>query len=137
MINRFRTQLVRSAEEQDGLTLIELLVVITILGILAGIVVFSVAGTGDKGQVAACKTDTATIRTAEEAYYAKNSAYTTVAALQAGGFLSNGSSLHTVTVGTGTTPSYTISTVAGAAPDTVNKCGGALAGAAVDGSTVF
>ena len=136
MIQRFHTRLIARTQAEDGLTLIELLVVITILGILAGIVVFSVAGTGDKGQVAACKTDTATIRSAEEAYYAKNSSYATIAQLQSGGFLSNGSNLHTVTVGTGTTPSYTISTVAGST-GTNNVCGGALAGAPVDGTTVF
>ena len=41
---------------QGGFTLVELLVVIAILGILAAIVVFAVAGVGDKGQAAADKT---------------------------------------------------------------------------------
>lgn len=40
--------------EDQGFTLIELLVVITILGILAAVVVFSVGGLGDKGQASAC-----------------------------------------------------------------------------------
>lgn len=58
-----------------GFTLIELLIVIVILGVLAGIVVFSVAGIQDKGEQSACKTDVATLETAVEAYYAKNGTY--------------------------------------------------------------
>jgi general secretion pathway protein G len=55
---------------QGGFTLVELLVVIAILGILAAIVVFAVAGVGDKGQAAADKTSCSVLQTAEEAYYA-------------------------------------------------------------------
>src|SRR3954469_21396956 len=58
------------AREESGFTLIELLVVIIILGILAAVVVFAVSGINDKGQDSACKIDTRTIRTAEEAYFA-------------------------------------------------------------------
>ena len=58
------------AREEDGFTLIELLVVIIILGILAAVVVFAVSGINDKGQTSACKIDTRTIRTAEEAFFA-------------------------------------------------------------------
>ena len=99
---------------QGGFTLVELLVVIAILGILAAIVVFAVAGVGDKGQAAADKTSCSVLQTAEEAYYANNSAYVTDASaapqtaqqvLKAAGFL------HTVdpafTVG-GTTAAYTL-----------------------------
>ena len=53
-----------------GFTLVELLVVIAILGILAAIVVFAVAGVGDKGQASADKTTCSVLRTAEEAYFA-------------------------------------------------------------------
>ena len=58
-------------ENESGFTLIELLIVIVILGVLAGIVVFSVAGITDRGNLAACKSDVATVRVASEAYYAK------------------------------------------------------------------
>ena len=58
-------------EDEGGFTLIELLVVIVILGILAAVVVFSVRGVTDRGDVAACKTNQSTAQTAVEAYYAK------------------------------------------------------------------
>jgi len=61
-----------------GFTLIELLIVIVILGILAAVVVFSVQGIQDRGQKAACKSDIATITTAEEANYAQSGSYATV-----------------------------------------------------------
>ncbi|MDQ1463410.1 MAG: hypothetical protein QOC73_351 [Actinomycetota bacterium] len=57
-------------KHDDGFTLVELLVVIAILGILAGIVVFSVSGVGDKGKAAACKTEKSVLQTAQEAYFA-------------------------------------------------------------------
>ena len=59
---------------QGGFTLVELLVVIAILGILAAIVVFAVAGVGDKGQAAADKTTCSVLQTAEEAYFANHRA---------------------------------------------------------------
>ena len=58
----------RRTAGEEGFTLIELLVVIIILGILAAVVVFAVGGIGSKGQNEACKIDTRTLRTAEEAY---------------------------------------------------------------------
>jgi peptide/nickel transport system substrate-binding protein len=61
--------------DDSGFTLIELLVVIVILGILAGVVVFSVNGVQDKGETAAEKTDERTLRTAQEAFYAKFGRY--------------------------------------------------------------
>jgi prepilin-type N-terminal cleavage/methylation domain-containing protein len=73
-----------------GFTLIELLVVISILGILSAVVVFSVRGVTDKGQDTAISTDAQIIRTAEEAYCAKNGQYGTVAQLQSGSFLASG-----------------------------------------------
>jgi general secretion pathway protein G len=57
---------------EDGFTLIELLIVIVILGVLAGIVVFSVRGISDRGDAAACKANRSAADTAVEAYYAKN-----------------------------------------------------------------
>ena len=65
-----RAQVHKKNEVDKGFTLIELLVVITILGILAAITVFSVAGVKDKGRNSAIAIDEATVRTAEEAYAA-------------------------------------------------------------------
>lgn len=66
-------QLQRKGE--DGFTLVELLVVIVILGILAAVVVFAVGGIKDKGQNSACKIDTRTLSTAEEAYFSQKGVY--------------------------------------------------------------
>ena len=103
------------AAGDGGFTLIELLVVITILGILSAVVVFAVSGIDDKGQESACKIDKRTIATAEEAYYAKNNAYTDLNGLKVGGFLSDTSTYHTVAFNNAATPlpTYTI-TAAGA-----------------------
>ena len=135
----------RKAAGEGGFTLIELLVVIIILGILAAVVVFAVGGVGDKGQSSACKIDTRTIRTAEEAMYAQTGAYaqstntpatppggqatalpSDETALVSGGFLSENSTLHYVSdVVGGTTPSFKIRQES-------TKCSGALH-AVVDG----
>ena len=105
----------RRAAGEGGFTLIELLVVIVILGILAGVVVFAVSGINDKGEDAACQTDTRTLRTAMEANYAQNNNYVATpanwngtgtaartqvqeSALVTAGFLSTESSLHDVYV---------------------------------------
>jgi len=61
--------------DESGFTLIELLIVIVILGVLAGIVVFSVRGISDRGTASACKADVKTVNVASEAHYAKNGAY--------------------------------------------------------------
>jgi prepilin-type N-terminal cleavage/methylation domain-containing protein len=61
----------------EGFTLIELLIVIIIIGILAAIVVFSVSGVTDRGNVSACKATLSEAQSAVEAYYAKNTAYPT------------------------------------------------------------
>jgi prepilin-type N-terminal cleavage/methylation domain-containing protein len=90
-------QNLRQKRNDGGFTLIELLVVIVILGILAAVVVFAVGGITDKGQTDACKTDTRTLRTAEEANYAKNDQYDTEANLKANGFLAQESDLHDIT----------------------------------------
>ena len=85
---------------------------IAILGILAGVVVFSVAGIDDKGQGSACDIDKRTIATAEEAFFAKNGNYATEADLEPD-YLSTESKLYDVQT-TGTPPTdYTIVLQAG------------------------
>jgi general secretion pathway protein G len=97
---------------QKGFTLIELLVVIVILGILAAVVVFAVSGIGDKGQGSACKIDKRTLKTAEEAAFAKNGAYASEAALVSGGFLESQSEYYDITV-TGGGTGYTVAPASG------------------------
>jgi prepilin-type N-terminal cleavage/methylation domain-containing protein len=62
-------------DRDEGFTLIELLLVIIILGVLAAVVVFSVAGISDRGNTSACKATQAAISTASEAYFAKHGTY--------------------------------------------------------------
>jgi|KBSSwiStaDraftv2_1062776.scaffolds.fasta_scaffold04942_9 general secretion pathway protein G len=75
MLNKIRERQAETGRFDSGFTLIELLIVIVILGVLAAIVVFSVAGVTDKGKKSACKSDVTTVNTASEAYYAQKGAY--------------------------------------------------------------
>lgn len=106
MINKLRAQ-----RGEAGFTLVELLIVVSILGILAGVVVFSVAGVEDNSKQNACKTEASTLRTAEEAYYVKNKSYATSAALQTAGYLGSAPSYAEVTTASAT--GYTVSWKAG------------------------
>ena len=133
----------RAAAGDGGFTLIELLVVIIILGILAAVVVFAVGGVGDKGQKSACRIDTRTIRTAQEAYAAQpttatppggGGSYGTMAQLQSGGFLSEASEYHGVTpvadpdgVAGPLLPSFTVQALD-------SRCGGP---GTVNGTSIF
>lgn len=75
----------RASRCERGFTLIELLIVVVILGVLAGIVVFSVSGITDKGHQSACQADVAGVTAAEEAFYAGQTgtpAYSTPASVQ-------------------------------------------------------
>jgi prepilin-type N-terminal cleavage/methylation domain-containing protein len=76
MLNDTKARL-EQRRRDGGFTLIELLIVIVILGILAAIVVFSVANVTDNGSKSACKTTVETADSALEAYYAQNTAAAT------------------------------------------------------------
>src|SRR3954467_1188590 len=75
------------AGRDEGFTLIELLIVIIVLGILVGIVLFSLGTFKSDSQSSACKADTKQLRTAETAYYVKNQKSADVATLVSGGYL--------------------------------------------------
>jgi prepilin-type N-terminal cleavage/methylation domain-containing protein len=99
----------RRSAEDSGFTLVELLVVIAILGILAGIVVFSVAGIGSNGQKAACGTEASTVRTAMEAYQAKLHTYpTAITGLTSGSSTFLASTPTNVDINTASSSAYTL-----------------------------
>lgn len=79
-MRRLTDRLSAARRDDRGFTLIELLIVIVILGILAAIVVFSVRGITDRGDVAACKANVKSAEVAVEAFYAQNGSYPTAAA---------------------------------------------------------
>ena len=62
---------------RKGFTLIELLIVVVIIGILAAIAIPKFANTKEKAYVAAEKSDLRNLVTAEEAYFADHTTYTT------------------------------------------------------------
>ena len=88
-----------------GFTLLELLIVMAVLGILAGIVVFSLQGVGSSATVAACQADFATTTEAVTAYQA-----------QMGGYPGGSGSATVTDSDPGTAPAFT----PGAAPSGVN-----------------
>jgi general secretion pathway protein G len=88
-MNKFQ-HLAAKRRSDEGFTLIELLMVIVIMGILAGIVVFSVKGINDRGEASACKTEVSTVQTAEESAYAQDETYYDLAGLTSHHFLRAG-----------------------------------------------
>lgn len=78
-----RLHAARVGKGEGGFTLIELLIVIVILGILAAVVVFSVAGITDTGKTSACDAQKKTVEVAIQAYRAKGTAYPTTMAANA------------------------------------------------------
>jgi general secretion pathway protein G len=95
-----QSALTRRRRGEAGFTLVELLVVIVILAILAAVVVFAVGGINDKGQTSACEADTSSLATAEEAYFAQNSAYISEASLVPK-YIHKESKLHDISLITG------------------------------------
>jgi prepilin-type N-terminal cleavage/methylation domain-containing protein len=75
-----------------GFTLVELLVTIVVLGILSGVVVFSVGGLTGRATAAACGSDRSALETALESYRAQHGAYATEPTLVAAGVLRSESS---------------------------------------------
>jgi type II secretion system protein G len=86
---------------RKGFTLIELLIVVVIIGILAAIAIPKFASTKDKAYYTSMKSDLRNLVTAEEAFFADSTRYTTLpnAALKFG--VSNGVNLPTITVAAG------------------------------------
>jgi prepilin-type N-terminal cleavage/methylation domain-containing protein len=68
------------SRNRKGFTLIELLIVVVIIGILAAIAIPKFANTKQKAYVATLKTDLRNLVTAEEAYFADKTTYTTALA---------------------------------------------------------
>ena len=62
---------------RKGFTLIELLIVVVIIGILAAIAIPKFSNTKEKAYLAAMKSDLRNLVTAQEAYFADNTTYTT------------------------------------------------------------
>lgn len=69
----------QAKRNEEGFTLIELLIVIIVLGILAAIVVFAVAGTKKDAVASTCKTDVKAMELSAESVLAKKPGATTLA----------------------------------------------------------
>src|SRR5205085_2139680 len=70
---------------RKGFTLIELLIVVVIIGILAAIAIPKFANTKGKAYVTAMKSDLRNLVTAEEAFFADSSKYSTKVTSKVGG----------------------------------------------------
>lgn len=61
--------------KKAGFTLVELLLVVTILGVLAGIAVMNLGGTGEEARIKATQSDIATIQQAVTTYEIRTGKY--------------------------------------------------------------
>ena len=102
------TNMLRTKRGEAGFTLVELLIVVAILGILAGVVVFSVAGVQNNSQTSACKAEAATVKTAQEAYFVKVKAYGSTAQLTSAPNKLLGSTPTLVTISDPSATGYTL-----------------------------
>ncbi len=89
---------------RKGFTLIELLIVVVIIGILAAIAIPKFSNTKEKAYMAAMKSDLRNLVTAEEAFFADNTTYTTDKALL--NYTESSGVTVTVTVGAGPPVGY-------------------------------
>ena len=101
---------------RKGFTLIELLIVVVIIGILAAIAIPKFANTKEKAYVASMKSDLRNLVTAEEAYFSDSLKYSITTSCTnppTAGTVSycttQGNTLGTITVGTGTQAGWTTS----------------------------
>ncbi len=85
-----------AAGGQSGFTLLELLVVVAVLGVLSGVVVFSVGAMTERAEQSACAADERVLVTALEAHAASTGSYVDQDALVAAGHLRSASSSHEV-----------------------------------------
>ncbi len=91
----------RSGRDQRGVALITLLVGVAIVGLLIAVVVFTVTDDDDTAKSAGATVDAGALRTAQEAYCAKNGAFGTERQLAEGGFIGAESTTHDVTLSSG------------------------------------
>jgi prepilin-type N-terminal cleavage/methylation domain-containing protein len=75
------------ASSERGFTLMELLVVVTIVGVLATVVTFSVVGLGEASGDAACGNEGAALKAAEDSAIANEGHFLTEAQLVSSGYL--------------------------------------------------
>jgi prepilin-type N-terminal cleavage/methylation domain-containing protein len=116
----------QAKRNEEGFTLIELLIVIIVLGILAAIVVFAVAGTKKDALSATCKTDVKSIELSAESVLAKTGTYTSLTQVQQTDLTSApmGGLLKTFPSNSAYTLTWTGGAVVVSAPGGVSSCAG-------------